>query len=264
VRCSSTPLPLRHPRTRSGDQGRPSRRRASRGSSRREGRGSAHNRASSGVTDRLVMQARPREPVAEAFLVEVSGPERTSGRRDGSRISAPWDSPAPDRRSPSGSARRGGRPSGRDAGAPQPGFLPGARSSRAEQDSRLASRSLLQAMRPDARWRAAGPPCDIPARGERGPRLGRTDRSGRGYGCPWRGVLDVQQRDADDRVRFVERAIGGHAHMEFRHTRSVAKRRAPVITGAGVDSIDPHGKSSGAVEWIARFRRRSASERSTL
>jgi hypothetical protein len=51
-------------------------------------------------------------------------------------------------------------------------------------------------------------------------------------------VLDVQQRDADDRVRFVEGAIGRYADVEFRQARSVAKRRVPVITGAGVDSID--------------------------
>jgi hypothetical protein len=46
-------------------------------------------------------------------------------------------------------------------------------------------------------------------------------------------VLDVEKSDADDRVRFVERAKGGHADMEFWQARSVAKRRAPVDTGAG-------------------------------
>jgi hypothetical protein len=40
-------------------------------------------------------------------------------------------------------------------------------------------------------------------------------------------ILDVQKSDADDRVRFVEGAIGRYADMEFRQARSVAKRLRP-------------------------------------
>jgi hypothetical protein len=115
-------------------------------------------------------------------------------------------------------------------------------------------------MRPDARWRAAG-------------RLAIFPLGARQVGAQVEQivldvaedvldtlVLDVQKSDADD----IEGAKGSHADMEFWQACSVAKRRAPVVTGAGVESIDSHGKSSGAVEWTARFRRGNAPERSKL
>ena len=56
-----------------------------------------------------------------------------------------------------------------------------------------------------------------------------------------RRIHNVKHRDADHGVRFVDGAVGRHARMEFRQPRAVAKRRAPVVTRTGVDSIEFHG-----------------------
>src|SRR5208282_4664278 len=59
------------------------------------------------------------------------------------------------------------------------------------------------------------------------------------------GVAYMQQSNADDRVRFVEAAIGRHAHVELRQPRSIAERSAAVVAGASVNPIEFHGGLPG-------------------
>ena len=44
-------------------------------------------------------------------------------------------------------------------------------------------------------------------------------------------IAYMQHRDADDRVRLVDAAIGCHAHVELWQTRSIAERRTAVVAG---------------------------------
>src|SRR5215472_8920502 len=55
-------------------------------------------------------------------------------------------------------------------------------------------------------------------------------------------ILNIQHRDADDRVRLVDAAISRHADVEFWQPRPVTERRAAVVAGASVDPIEFHGR----------------------
>src|SRR5438132_11101326 len=64
----------------------------------------------------------------------------------------------------------------------------------------------------------------------------------------------MQQSYADNRVRFVDAAIGGDARVELRQSRPVAERSAAVIAGAGVNPIEFHGGCPVRASWTARSR----------
>ena len=67
-------------------------------------------------------------------------------------------------------------------------------------------------------------------------------------------VLDMQQSYANNRVRFVDAAIGGNACVKLRQSRPVAERRAAVIAGASVNPIEFHGGCPMRASWTARYR----------
>jgi len=67
-------------------------------------------------------------------------------------------------------------------------------------------------------------------------------------------IIDMQHGDADDRVGFVDAAIGGDARVELRQARPVAERCAAVIAGAGVNPIEFHGGCPMRASWTARSR----------
>jgi hypothetical protein len=54
-------------------------------------------------------------------------------------------------------------------------------------------------------------------------------------------ILNMQQRYADNRIRFVNAAVRRDAHVELRQPCPVAERRASVVAGASVDPIEFHG-----------------------
>src|SRR6185437_13370483 len=53
-------------------------------------------------------------------------------------------------------------------------------------------------------------------------------------------IGDMQQSDANDCVRLVDAAISFDAGVEFRQACAVAERRAPVVAGARVYTIEFH------------------------
>src|SRR6201981_733691 len=65
-------------------------------------------------------------------------------------------------------------------------------------------------------------------------------------------IGNMQHRNADDRVRLVNAAVGRHADVEFGQPRPVTKRRTAVVAGARVDPIEFHGgvpvRSSGLLD----------------
>ena len=54
-------------------------------------------------------------------------------------------------------------------------------------------------------------------------------------------IADVENRDTDDRIRLVDPAICGYAHMELWQARTVTERGATIVAGASVDPIEFHG-----------------------
>src|SRR5271155_445977 len=68
------------------------------------------------------------------------------------------------------------------------------------------------------------------------------------------GVAYMQQGNADNRVRFVDAAVGCHAHVELRQPRRVAERSATVVAGASVNPIEFHRGLPMRSSWTPRPR----------
>src|SRR5262252_8988772 len=75
-------------------------------------------------------------------------------------------------------------------------------------------------------------------------------------------VSDVKQGNPDDRVRFVDTAVGRHAYMELGQPGTVSKRRAPVVAGAGVNPIELHRDCPVRPSWTARSPHRNSAKAS--
>jgi hypothetical protein len=67
-------------------------------------------------------------------------------------------------------------------------------------------------------------------------------------------VAYMQQDNADDRVRFVDAAVGRYAHVELRQPRSIAERSATVVAGASLNPIEFHGGLPMRSSWTPRSR----------